>query len=216
MGSGEELKSEGNEGVIYLLPGMGASAAMYTGPWKELPNTVFLEWPEYSGETSFEAVAQRVIDENGIGAEDVVGGTSLGGMVACEVARLCGARKVVLVGSAKLADEVEPLLRHFSSLAKITPMEMVQKLVGKRDELLFEMFKQTDATFMRTMCSAIFKWKGLEKDIEIIRLHGRYDRVIPLMHDVDQVLDGGHLIVMTHAVECVNYLKPKLNYESSS
>jgi hypothetical protein len=57
------------------------------------------------------------------------------------------------------------------------------------------------------MCAAIFEWEGLGEDvITPLRIHGRSDRVIPLPSHVDLVLDGGHLIAMTHAEECVRFL----------
>ncbi len=61
---------------------------------------------------------------------------------------------------------------------------------------------------MRAICHAIFTREGLnESRIEPVRLHGRKDLVIPLPSGVDEVLDGGHLIAMSHAEECVNFIR---------
>ena len=63
----------------FLLPGMGATDAMYNGLKHRLGFKVnFLNWPEYHGEKTYADVARRVIKENDIGADDVVGGSSLG------------------------------------------------------------------------------------------------------------------------------------------
>jgi hypothetical protein len=65
---------------------MGATSAMYNGLRHKLPFKVdFVNWPVYHGEKSYAEVAQRVIDENEITAQDIVGGSSLGGMVACRI-----------------------------------------------------------------------------------------------------------------------------------
>jgi hypothetical protein len=70
----------------FLLPGMGATAAMYNGLKNKLGFKVnFLNWPEYRGEKTYADVARRVIKENDINADDVVGGSSLGGMVALAI-----------------------------------------------------------------------------------------------------------------------------------
>jgi len=72
----------------FLLPGMGATDAMYNGLKHKLGFKVnFLNWPEYRGEKMYADVARRVLKENDIGADDVVGGSSLGGMVALEIAQ---------------------------------------------------------------------------------------------------------------------------------
>jgi hypothetical protein len=70
----------------FLLPGMGATDAMYNGLKHKMGFKVnFLNWPEYRGEKTCADVARRVIKENDINADDVVGGSSLGGMVALEI-----------------------------------------------------------------------------------------------------------------------------------
>lgn len=72
---------------------------------------------------------------------------------------------------------------------------------------LMQMFEASQADFIRAMCAAIFEWDGLNEDvITPLRIHGRSDRVIPLPKEVDLVLDGGHLIAMTHSEECVRFL----------
>jgi hypothetical protein len=69
----------------FFLPGMGATDAMYNGLKHKLGFKVnFLNWPEYHGEKTYADVARRVMKENDISADDVVGGSSLGGMVALE------------------------------------------------------------------------------------------------------------------------------------
>ena len=46
-----------------------------------------------------------------------------------------------------------------------------------------------------------------ESRITPLPIHGRYDRVISRPEKVQHYLDGGHLIAMTHAQECVTYLR---------
>ena len=72
--------------MIYTLPGMGANSNMYSGPWLDLPNIKYLDWPKYQGEKSLSEVAEKVINENSISQTDFIAGSSLGGMVALEIA----------------------------------------------------------------------------------------------------------------------------------
>ena len=58
------------------------------------------------------------------------------------------------------------------------------------------------------MCRAIFTWPGLDTTrLRPLRIHGRRDRVIPPPATADLLLEGGHLIAMTHAAECVACLQ---------
>ena len=180
---------------------------MYGEEWREIENAVFVDWPEYEGEESLEAVALRLIELYEIRAEDVIVGTSLGGMVGCEIARLLKMERIFLIGSARHPDEVRALLKYLSGLSKISPIELVQVFCGKYNVLLLEMFKDSNPQFIRVMSRAIFKWEGLDPTAcEVVRLHGRKDKVIPIPEETHLVLDGGHLIVMTHGKESVDYL----------
>ena len=72
-----------------MLPGMGATAAMYNGLKHKIGFPIdFLNWPPYRGEKTYADVARRIIAEHAITGNDVVGGSSLGGMVALEIAQL--------------------------------------------------------------------------------------------------------------------------------
>ena len=58
------------------------------------------------------------------------------------------------------------------------------------------------------MCRAIFNWDGLgDQRVNLVRIHARMDHVIPLPKGVRHVLNGGHLIAMTHAKECVEIIR---------
>lgn len=50
-------------------------------------------------------------------------------------------------------------------------------------------------------------WNGLACDVTITRIHGKNDLVIPLPSEVLNPIDGGHLIAMTHAQECVDRIR---------
>jgi pimeloyl-ACP methyl ester carboxylesterase len=192
---------------VLVLPGMGADARMYPGVWRKLERAEFLEWPRYAGERSIREIAERVSREAGVADGDVVIGSSLGGIVACEIAKLRKLSSLVLVGSATRKEEVSALLRVFSPLIGLAPLEFIQRAAGKMPGELMQMFEASQADFIRAMCAAIFEWDGLGEDvITPLRVHGRSDRVIPLPSEVDLVLEGGHLIAMTHAEECVRFL----------
>ena len=192
--------------MIHFYPGMGASSAMYSGRWRELPDSVFHDWPEWKGELTITELALRLIDEHGIQNGDVVAGTSLGGMVACEISNLLDLDRLILIAGVVNKEEINGLLTILLPLIDLAPLEFLRISAGKVPHELSTMFSESEPDFIRSMCKAIFSWEGLNRNVEITRIHGRNDLVIPLPEGVDNPIDGGHLIAMTHAEECVERL----------
>ncbi len=107
----------------FMLPGMGATSAMYDLLCAEIEFEVqFVDWPEYRAETTYAELAQRVREENGIVDGDVIGGSSLGGMIALEIAKSLRPEAIVLLGSTIHRDEVQKILSELSPLAPVTPV----------------------------------------------------------------------------------------------
>src|SRR4051812_26982519 len=102
--------------MIYVLPGTGGDRRMYPGPWQALPEAKFIEWPRYAGESSLEEVAARLVALHQIPDGSTVVGSSLGGMIGCEIARLRTLRELVLVGSALHQKEISPWLARLHPL----------------------------------------------------------------------------------------------------
>ena len=169
----------------------------------------FLNWPEYRGEKTYADVARRVVKENDITADDVVGGSSLGGMVALEIAQLLNPKSIVLLGSAANRKEVQPMLSLLSPLANAAPVKIIQALVGKHRSLVSTMFADSDPEFIRAMCAYLPSWDGYHGPIDnVFRLHGRRDHVIPCpAAGCEIVEEAGHLLAITHAAETAAFLK---------
>ncbi len=197
--------------MIYILPGMGADRRMYPAPWNTLPDCTFLNWPEYAGEQSLREIAQRIVCDHSVESGAWLAGSSLGGMVAAEIASVVKAKGIILIGSARSSDEVNPLLRLVSPLVDLAPLPFIRQLAGKAPGELMQMFKDSDPAFIRAMCRAILSWRGIDTQTQVRRIHGRHDLVIPLPEQVEHVIDGGHLIAMTHATECVAAIRSLLS-----
>lgn len=193
--------------MIYILPGMGANANMYSGPWRKIAEAKFINWPEYNGEKTISEVAESVIRRYGITPSDSVAGSSLGGIVSLEIADKLGIRNVYLFGSAVSKNEINPLLRLLSPLSEIIPIKLIQAIVGKCKNEILTMFNSSEAEFVRAMCHAVFNWQGYDGEQSIIkRIHGEKDKVISCSGACKKIKDGGHLIVMTHATDCIEII----------
>ncbi|THB73892.1 MAG: hypothetical protein D6B25_14325 [Desulfobulbaceae bacterium] len=190
----------------FILPGMGANTLMYPQQnYQHLSDVTFINWPKYSGEASLSQVAESIINLHGINEEDIIGGSSLGGMVSIEIAKRANCRKVILIGSATAPDFINPLLQKLSNFAHLTPIKLVQIFTGKVNlythSELFSMFEGAEENFIKAMCKALFKWEGLGSyNGAVAHIHGESDLVIfPPDDDVEIIPKGGHLISMSHA-----------------
>jgi hypothetical protein len=194
--------------MIHALPGMGADNRMYPAPWPSIPDFVPHDWVNYSGEQSLEEIARSMCDSCQINDGDDLVGASLGGMVACEITKIRKISRLYLIGSAVRKEEISTLLAVLHPLAQIAPIDWLRISAGKVPADLAQMFANAEPSFIRAMCAAIFRWEGLgPSTTKVYRLHGKHDLVIPPPQFADLLIDGGHLISMTHAVECMEFIK---------
>jgi esterase/lipase len=191
---------------IHVYPGMGATSDMYKGLWKE-QNFTFHNWPKLNGEKTIEAVAKKIINEHDISEGDILIGSSLGGIISCEVANQLKLKHLFLVGSAKDQSEINSFLKLLHPIVDYTPVSFIKALTGKIPMDLSIMFNQSEPEFIKVMSKAIFVWEGLKSDTKVTRIHGTKDLVIPKPKDNDFDINGGHLIAMTHAEDCIRAIQ---------
>src|SRR5206468_9562435 len=120
----------------------GADRNMYTGVWQTLADCKFVEWPTYNGEDSIAAIAKRITTEEKIRAGDVLIGSSLGGIVACEMGKITQVGSLVLVGGAKKKEEISGFLSMIHPLVDLTPLSFIQRLAGKVPSDIAQMFSR--------------------------------------------------------------------------
>jgi pimeloyl-ACP methyl ester carboxylesterase len=197
--------------MIHALPGTGADQRMFPDPWGVLPGFVAHDWTAVRRARSLPELAAAVTAEWNIRDGDSLVGCSLGGMVACEIARLRRIHCLFLVGSATHRAEVNPWLTTLCPLIDLTPLNWMKLAADKLPGEVAAMFAASDPDFVRAMCKAIFLWSGLgETATRVFRIHGRLDRVIPPPAQVDLLLEGGHLVAMTHAELCADFVGKNL------
>lgn len=197
--------------MIYALPGMGADQRMYPAPWIRLAGFKAVDWTGVEATRTLPELAAAVVAKYGIRDDDALIGSSLGGMVAGEITKLRRIPRLFLVGSAVHPEEVNPWLAALHPLADLAPMDWLRVSAGKVPGELAAMFSDSDPVFVRAMLAAIFKWQGLGlTQTQVYRLHGRRDLVIPPPAKADLLLDGGHLVAMTHAKECTAFVALQL------
>lgn len=196
--------------MIHALPGMGADHRMYPVPWKTLPDFVAHKWVRHGGEKSLAEAAKSMCLACNVQDDDILVGSSLGGMISCEITRIRKIKALYLIGSATCKDEISALLSALHPVARIAPIDWLRFSAGKIPIEFAQMFSSVEESFVRAMCEAIFQWDGLGRsETPVYRIHGKYDLVIPPPKKTDLLLNGGHLISMSHAKECVDFIKLK-------
>jgi pimeloyl-ACP methyl ester carboxylesterase len=137
----------------------------------------------------------------------------LGGMVAAEIGRQVGARKILLVGSALHPSSINPALKTFASGVDLIPIPLLQAISGTlsagQQNSLLAMFRRADPAFVRAMAKAVFEWEGLAAPpCPVAWIHGALDGVIlPPRTGAEIIPDGGHLIAMTHAAQVADFIR---------
>ena len=198
--------------AIYILPGMGAAASMYGAPFRRLAGVQYLDWPPYREERTIHDIALRIAGEHRIGASDTVGGSSLGGIVAAEIARIVALEKIILIGSTLVPGSISPILKKLSALSENAPVGLMQMFAGATCALyenqLLQMFRSSSSLFMKAMSQAVFAWDGNPNpSCPVAQIHGAQDRVIYPPETRAVILpDGGHLIALTHAREVAAFV----------
>ncbi len=113
------------------------------------------------------------------------------------------------MGSALKNEEINILLSMISPLATITPLSFIQTIAGKNDEIVSQMFSESDPEFIRSMCKHVPHWQGYVGPSEkVFRIHGQKDHIIKCpKSNCDVIEDAGHLLAITHAAVCSNFLE---------
>ena len=177
---------------------------MYSGPWLEQTDLEFIDWPLEYIPNSIPDLAEYIVNNLCVEYNSVIG-SSLGGMVALEVAKLLKLPQAFLLGSAVSHSEVNSFLLKITPFANITPLSLCKSLAGKSNALLPQMYSQQNPSFIRSMAKAIPGWE-FSGNVEPIRIHGSRDHVIHCSNP-HITLDTGHLIAITHPIECISSIR---------
>lgn len=180
----------------------------------------YLEWPAFPKGCTLAELAQAMRPQVDADRPHILGGVSMGGMVAQELALLTHPRKVVLISTWKGPQEFTPFVRMAKALGLsvlIRGFTMratwpLKRILGQRDRatdrLLFDMAKVQTAAKIRHGVQAVLRWRGSRWTGPVARIHGSADHVIPLRFPADHVVPGGaHIMVLTRAAEVSKWVK---------
>lgn len=210
--------------MIYVFSGLGADERVFKNlDFGGLP-IQFIQWKKPTGLTigSYAADLLSQIQH----AKPILLGLSFGGMLAVEVSKLIETEKVILIASAKNADEI-PSCYQLSGKMKIHqvfPYALAKKpglisdwFFGNNNpgyrQLMREMVRDIDTGFLKWAVNSILCWENKNYPENLVHIHGTKDRILPFkpIKNVIPIQGGGHLMTLTHSKEVNEILKKQLN-----
>lgn len=169
------------------------------------------------GET-LQTYAWRLAKEMGLKAGDIVGGVSLGGMLALEMAKIIQVRGVILIASTthpryirnpflKLA-RIAPYIPNFliRQIFKMVPrvLKWQRMLSPEGQSLLTEIMGAFPPQLLRQFPPLVKNWQGCAPPLNFLRIHSDGDWMIKPdgFAENKTILKGkNHLITVSHPKE---------------
>lgn len=211
---------------IYLIPGMGADARLFEGLLREGLDFEVLEFiPPLSRET-LPDYAQRLARSIDVHQPFIIGGVSLGGVMATEIAHAHAAQGLLLISSVKHAGEFPlyfrlgrylPLHRLFSGgfLRRHGPRASRKHLPDWQQVILRDLRRDADDAFIEWAIHAVIHWRGRHLHPNCLHIHGTRDFMLPglFLGRRVSVPGGRHVMVVTHARQIVSIIHRWLKSE---
>lgn len=208
---------------IFLISGLGADTRLYNNiDIPEDNEVVPVDWIEPHETDTLETYTQKVIYQYDIRPNSIVIGTSLGGMLAVEIAKKVDLKKVILISSIKTKKEAPTYFSAFRVLPiyKIFPKQTLNKLgflikslfgpLNDHDAWLFnDMLSKNSPKFMKWALGAVLKWDNLTIPANVFHIHGDKDRVFPVKNikDATIIKGGNHIMIFDKAKQVNKWLK---------
>jgi len=223
---------------LILLPGLGADERLFEPQRKAFPDLQVPSWISPKDKESLADYAARMAEiiaevtegglsqfsrrENGTvplwstGKPFVLGGMSMGGMIAYEIARHVKPQALILIASCCTMRGVNGFLRAAGHLWPVVPVGALKvakfvslpvlrtfgMLTPDQRKMCAKMFSEMDSRFMHWAISAILDWNPAPlEETPVFHIHGALDKIIPAKCvEADKIIpDGGHLINLSHA-----------------
>lgn len=218
-----------SKGRLILLPGLGADQRVF-GPQLEAFGQ--LEVPAWLPPEPVETLPQyaaRMASAIDFSPDDIVGGMSFGGMVACEMLRLRPARAGLLIASVTSPVHLPRRIRALGPLGRRAPVAGWRTLQGVARSLevfalapdmrlaFLKQFSRAQPAFLRWAARAVLDWPA-PRDSQpmlapICHIHGTRDPILPHRYvQADTLIEGGdHLISMRRPDAVNRYLDQVLS-----
>jgi pimeloyl-ACP methyl ester carboxylesterase len=187
----------------------------------------YLGLPDIEPGDSLARYAQRLIDSTDYRPEDAIGGVSLGGMLALEIARQRGAASLSLIASCLHPRSIRTPFNALSYVAPEAPEPFLRGVFGQVPETLYRLGMMTEANrhmlagvmaefplrLLRYLPPMIMAWPGCPATAPLYRLHSERDWMIRWdgQGEAMPLIRGRHhLLPVSHPGLCRDFLLARL------
>lgn len=193
---------------VYLLPGLAADRRLYERMTLEVGTLHYLEWEYLPEAKTMTDYAEELI--GGIKTENnVFIGSSMGGMMASEMASLRKSDRLILLSAPAAREEFSGMLKGVSAIrvAKWFKPKQLMKInrladtfMGFRTEedrkLFYEMLEKYGPEFLHFALNAIFDWNRSERPEDYLQVIGANDKLFKPQKMRSPILipDAGHFM----------------------
>lgn len=179
-----------------------------------------MDWNKPQPEESLENYADRLAEKINTDEPFVLIGTSLGGIMATEIALKHNPVAVIIIGSVPVISQLPGYFRIFERLKlyKLFPGSFYKfsaivkhHLTRENPEdkkIIIRMISETDPAFINWGIQAVLKWRNRQIPKSLYHIHGTRDEVFPyaFTSPTHTISKGDHVIVITRHEEINNIL----------
>jgi pimeloyl-ACP methyl ester carboxylesterase len=211
---------------LFLITGFALDARAFSLLRLPADRTRYLDLPPIQPGDTLATYAARLIDATDYQPTDAIGGVSLGGMLALEIARQRGARSISLIASSTHPRFVRGIFRGLSIVAPEAPEPFLRYVFSQVPVVLHrlsmmsepnrDMLQGVMQTFpiplLRFLPPMVMAWPGCRPAAPLYRLHARGDWMIRYdgVGHCDGLLPGrNHLLPVSHPKLCQDFLLPR-------
>lgn len=209
---------------LIFFPGTLTDKRLLTRQKEAFPQLQVPEWlPPLKRNESLASYSKRMADTLSPKGKFYLGGVSLGGMMAQEIARHMKPEGVIMVATAPTGKALPLLFRIFGTITRYTPRFLLRlwlRLNGfliRHLPVLSEAERQLYGDMVKEMPPALVQWQSaapnswkLQEPLSMptYHIHGDKDPLIPLKNVKPNkvVKNGGHLINVMHSTEVNDFI----------
>jgi len=207
---------------VYFIPGIAADSRIFK--YIELPDgfeAVFINYIKPFTDESLSAYASRLAERIDTTESFYIIGVSLGGIMASEISNRYNPISTIIIGSIPVVSQLPGYYRTIRKLKiqKLIPGSLykISAIIknsftsssAEDKKIIIKMIWDTDSAFICWGIDAVLNWTNHQVPKSLFHIHGTRDEVFPyaFTSPTHTILKGGHVLVITHAVEINKIIK---------
>lgn len=200
----------------YLIPGMGADHRLFQHFRLEHGEVHYLNWKHHRDSRNLADYA-RIMAEDITTERNVIIGSSMGGMVTVELAKIVRPEAAILVSAPTGRHEFPPVLKAVNAMRIHRALKPAQigKITSLADlfmgfknaeqrALFYDMLKGNGNDFLHFSIRAVLEWNNTEMpDIPFVQIIGSEDRLFTKKRSPQAIIveGSGHFTAFEKATE---------------